>query len=76
MHENRKNQAINNRKSLSLIIETIIFCGVQNLALRGHRDAGELTETDDNQGNFRELLLYTIKQNSDYQIYILIFRKF
>ncbi|XP_052268629.1 52 kDa repressor of the inhibitor of the protein kinase-like [Dreissena polymorpha] len=43
-----------NRKILSGIVETIILCGKQNIALRGH---------EDDFGNFRVLLHYQAKYN-------------
>jgi len=55
-----KRKIIENRKNLIPIIETIIFCGRQNLSLRGHRDSGplNLTEPNENYGNFRSLLRF------------------
>ncbi|XP_025405672.1 zinc finger MYM-type protein 1-like, partial [Sipha flava] len=55
-----KRKIIENRKNLIPIIETIIFCGRQNLSLRGHRDSGplNLTEPNENDGNFRSLLRF------------------
>jgi hypothetical protein len=41
-----------NRKILVKIVEAIVFCGKQNVALRGH---------DDDKGNFRALLAYQAK---------------
>lgn len=38
-----------NRKRLVPIIKTIIFCGRQNLALRGHRDDGPIHLTSDEE---------------------------
>lgn len=43
------------------IIETVIFCGKQEIALRGHRDHGNLNlneENEENEGNFRALLRF------------------
>ncbi|CAN7949378.1 unnamed protein product, partial [Ixodes hexagonus] len=47
-----------NRKKLMSIIEVILFCGRQGIALRGHRDVGPLTLEDplENDGNFRALV--------------------
>lgn len=58
----RSIQVNENRKRLVPIIETIIFCGRQNLALRGHRDDGFLNDDagPSNEGNFRELLMFRI----------------
>ncbi|KAF0749732.1 52 kDa repressor of the inhibitor of the protein kinase-like [Aphis craccivora] len=51
-----------NCERLKPIIETIIFLGKQNIALRGHRDDGNLiTESIVNEGNFREILRFRIQ---------------
>lgn len=39
----RNKQVIENRKRLSCIIECIMLCGRQELALRGHRDFGPIS---------------------------------
>ncbi|XP_046684428.1 52 kDa repressor of the inhibitor of the protein kinase-like [Homalodisca vitripennis] len=52
-------QAQNNVKRILPIIDTIILCGRQNIALRGHRDYGEFDinrRPAENEGNFRALL--------------------
>lgn len=56
----RKAQVIENRQKLIPIIETIIFCGRQELAMRGHDDSGPIfnCEKDNNDGNFRSLLRF------------------
>ena len=43
-----------NRKILGIIIETIVLCGNQNVALRGHEEG---------RGNFLSLLQYRAKDN-------------
>ncbi|XP_042911134.1 zinc finger MYM-type protein 1-like [Parasteatoda tepidariorum] len=47
-----------NRKRLKAIVETILLCGRQELALRGSCDSGEIGKNDPahNDGNFRALL--------------------
>lgn len=53
----------NNSKRLVPIIKTIIFCGHNNLPLRGHRDDGILdidSALVGNQGIFRSLLAFRI----------------
>ena len=42
------------------IIETIVLCGRQNIALRGHKDSGKLTldASDHNDGNLCSLLRF------------------
>lgn len=54
----RANQIVENRKKLIPVIQTIILCGRQELALRGTSDSGPLTlnEPVHNDGNFRALL--------------------
>ncbi|GBM12527.1 repressor of the inhibitor of the protein kinase [Araneus ventricosus] len=49
-----------NRKRLIPIIQTIRFCGRQQIAVRGHRDGGRigLEEPEKNDRNFRSLLRY------------------
>lgn len=44
-------------------MKTILFAGQQGIALRGHRDYGDLYQDDDNgqnDGNFRALLRFRI----------------
>jgi hypothetical protein len=57
-----------NRKSLAPLVDTVLLCGRQNLALRGHSGSGERgtissdgKEPDINDGNFRALLRYRIR---------------
>jgi len=64
----RHEQVKENRERLRPIIETLIFCGQQNISIRGHRDVGMLIDIDEsvssptsNEGNFRELLRYRIR---------------
>ena len=55
----RKKQALGNRQKLVSIVKTVIFCGRQGLALRGHREVGHvMEEPDENDGNFRALLRF------------------
>lgn len=71
-------QALENRKKLAPIIKTILFCGRNNLPLRGHRDSGplkiqgdegetELEEqiTQKGIGLFKKLLLFRIEAGDD-----------
>ncbi|XP_011687075.1 PREDICTED: 52 kDa repressor of the inhibitor of the protein kinase-like [Wasmannia auropunctata] len=54
-------QVLEHRNRLRLIIETILFCGRQNIPLRGHRNDGKLTIREKpliNEGNFRALLTF------------------
>ncbi|XP_055307765.1 uncharacterized protein LOC129571914, partial [Sitodiplosis mosellana] len=63
----KKSQVELNHKILSSIIQTIILVGRQEIALRGHRDAGAITTTTplENDGNFRALLRYRISSGDD-----------
>ncbi|CAN7949470.1 unnamed protein product [Ixodes pacificus] len=49
-----------NKAKLRAIVETVLLCGRQDLALRGDEDYGRLTleESVKNDGNFRTLLCY------------------
>lgn len=53
-----------NRRKLSSIFKTVVFCGRQNIALRGHRDNATDLERDviamKNHGNFRALLDFRV----------------
>lgn len=66
---------IENRKLMRPVIESILVCGRQGLALRGHKDSGPLSieeEPIENDGNFRAILRYGLKMasldNSDLQL--------
>ncbi|KAK9719948.1 protein of unknown function (DUF4371) [Popillia japonica] len=62
--QKRSNEEVQrNRKVLTTIIETIVFCGRQELPLRGHRDSGKLslTEPNYNDRNLGALLQYRIR---------------
>lgn len=50
-------------KILKFIVRTIIFCGKQNIALRGHRN--DNTSTATNQGNFRALIQLLAESNAE-----------
>ncbi|XP_043215486.1 uncharacterized protein LOC122378457 [Amphibalanus amphitrite] len=52
-----------NRKALLPIIDIVLTCGRQNIALRGHRDDGRITESEppDNDGNFRSLVRLLVR---------------
>ena len=51
-----------NREILVPIVDGIIYCGRQNIALRGHRDDSKNYDDDGNSGNFQELLKYGIRR--------------
>ena len=53
-----------NRLKLEAIAETILLCGRQNIALRGHRDSCSDVEADptSNHGNFLAILDFAVKR--------------
>ncbi|XP_060858110.1 zinc finger MYM-type protein 1-like isoform X1 [Metopolophium dirhodum] len=60
----RMKQIEENRKRLIPIIECVMLCGQQEIALRGHRDYGPIcfsSESNENEGNFRAILKYKAK---------------
>ncbi|XP_060858893.1 uncharacterized protein LOC132936221 [Metopolophium dirhodum] len=75
-YSSRKNQIMKNRELLTPIIEAIILCGRQNIAIRGHRDSGKLMidQTDDeyenNEGNFREILRYRARGDKQLKLFL------
>jgi hypothetical protein len=56
----RKKQVTENRAILRPIIQTIILCGKQNIALRGNNDSGKIYDEniETNDGNFKSLLRF------------------
>jgi len=61
LDKNRKLQVEENQRKIVPIIETVLFCGRQGLALRGHSDSGRIDSLElpvVNDGNFRALLRY------------------
>lgn len=56
----RKKEVDENRAALIPIIETVIFCGEQEISLRGDEDSGMLSleKPEKNDGNFRALLRF------------------
>ena len=51
-----------NRSILTFILKTIVFCGRQNIALRGHRgeSATHIDDSEHNPGNFQSLLQFRL----------------
>ncbi|XP_065321635.1 zinc finger MYM-type protein 1-like [Gordionus sp. m RMFG-2023] len=49
---------LQNRSRLTPIIDAILVCGIQGIALRGHRDSGAIYDNDNNNndGNLRAIL--------------------
>lgn len=67
----RRTQVEENKQRLLPIVKTIIFCGRQNIPLRGHRDDGSLSLSEEqgpahNDGNFRELLRFRVDAGDDH----------
>lgn len=55
-----------NRAYLKAIIETLMVCGQQEIALRGHTGSGSLqSEVFGNDGNFRAMLRYRLQGEGD-----------
>lgn len=58
------------------IIEAVILCGRQNMALRGHHDSGNIetdiskTINEKNEGNFREILRYRAQGDFEMKSYL------
>lgn len=62
-----------NRLKVIPIVKTVIFCGRQGIALRGHRDSEMLlnaneniNEPECNDGNFRQLLRFRIDAGDEF----------
>jgi hypothetical protein len=54
-----------NRKVLRSIISCIIFCGKQNIALRGHREHNNEECAGNNTGNFLSLLKFRVEAGDE-----------
>lgn len=59
----RKKMQLENRRKLTPIIRTVLLCGRQGIALRGHRDCGPISTTvpKESEGNFRALLRFALE---------------
>ena len=55
-----------NRKVLSILIDSVLFCGQQEIALRAHNE----TESSLNPGGFRSLLRYASKLDVDLESHL------
>ena len=61
LNETMRKRVSENRKKLIPIIKTVVLCGRQNMALRGHRDdAKHIADTSINSGNFQALLNFRV----------------
>ncbi|CAN7978353.1 unnamed protein product [Ixodes persulcatus] len=60
LNKQAKEEHESNKAKLRMIVETVLLCGRQDLALRGDKDSGRLTleEWVKNDGNLRALLRY------------------
>ena len=56
----RKELIEKNRRKLRSIVETVILCGRQTLAFRGHRDDETCPIGESNRGNFQALLDFRV----------------
>jgi len=69
-------QILQNRKNIIPIIEAVIFCGRQNLAIRGHCDSGKIqinnskVINDNSKGNFRKILRYRAQGDIEMKTYL------
>lgn len=67
LNHDRAEKIKKNRKNIEPIVEAIILCGQQEIALRGHCDSGKIDVDDHkkgfwkNSGNFRSILKYRAK---------------
>ena len=63
----REQECQRNRAAIKPIIDTIIFCGENELPLRGDTDSGPLTmeKPRKKDGNFRALLRFRADINND-----------
>ncbi|XP_033223319.1 zinc finger MYM-type protein 1-like [Belonocnema kinseyi] len=65
IHCNECDRAVHQKQNIIPVVEAIIVLGRQELALRGHRESGNIVIQNDftgpNEGNFRALLKYRAK---------------
>ena len=66
VNEAYQKEILQNREHIRPIVDTILTCSRQNIALRGHREELDSISADgqepiENEGNFRTLLRYTIR---------------
>ncbi|XP_025414537.1 uncharacterized protein LOC112686475 [Sipha flava] len=63
VNDNLKKEIQENQNRIIPMIKTVLFCGKQGIALRGHRDRGIIGIEDDkmhNYDNFRQLLRFRV----------------
>ena len=64
--EKHNEEVRKNRKVLNILIDSVLFCGQQEIALRGHNE----TENSLNSGGFRSLLRYASKLDKDLESHL------
>ena len=57
----RQERIEKNRQKLKSILNTVIFCGQHDIALRGHRDDSKYYDSTSNVGNFQGLLNFRVE---------------
>ena len=59
----RRHSIIKNQKKIKSVVDTLLFCGLPNLPLRGHRDSVRIQKEEpaENDGNFRALLRFRMR---------------
>ena len=61
MNRGLEERRLNNAKIFESIVKTVLLCGRQKVALRGHRDDSRHIEDDtSNVGNFQALLDFRV----------------
>ncbi|KAL4714909.1 hypothetical protein ACJJTC_014280 [Scirpophaga incertulas] len=65
LDSNRKKQILENREAIKPIVKTVIFCGQNEIPLRGDDESSDLSKTLDAQscrdGKFRALLRFSVE---------------
>lgn len=62
--EVRRTHIEQSRQKLQSIVSTVLFCGMQNIPLRGHRDDSKCLDKG-NAGNFQALLNFRVEGGDD-----------
>ena len=63
LYDALNNRIENNRAKLKPIIKTVVFCGRQNIPLRGHHDDSTYYDHE-NPGNFQALLDFRVNNGN------------
>lgn len=69
----RKKEREQNRAALKPLIDTVVYCGENELPLRGHRDSGSVTleKPEDKEGKFRALIRFKASTDKNLQNHLL-----